>query len=508
MSTDFSAAAATAAGRSRAGGPRPGLALVLIATAQLMVYLDTTIVNVALPHIQRAFNFSGSGLEWVVNAYAVSFGGLLLLGGRSGDRLGRKKVFVGGTLLFATASLAGGLADSQAWLLTARAVQGLGAALIAPATLSLVNTTFAAGAQRTRATAVYSGASAAGGAVGLIAGGLLVNYLSWRWVLFVNVPIGYGLALGAQRAFTESRRLRGRFDIPGAVTGCGGIASLVYGLANAVGSIHGAANWAAADVAGPLCAAAVLLGSFVVIELRSKDPLLPPRLVRDRNRGGAYLIILCVGTALYGIFFFLTIFMQVVWGYSALKTAAAYLPMVCAVVGLSAVCATALPRIGARPLLLAGAALSAGGLLWMSRITEHGNYGELVVPMLVATAGLGMMFVPMNLVAMTRVESSDVGVASSMLNACEQVGGSIGLAVLGTVAWTAVAGSLRSQLGHARQPVTGPIPVTVYDHALAAGFSTGFEVAAGVAGLALLITVVFIRVTRQDTAGARLPGPG
>jgi EmrB/QacA subfamily drug resistance transporter len=492
---------------SRGNVLKPNLVLLLIATAQLMVYLDATIVNVALPHIQRSLNFSGSGLEWVVNAYSVSFGGLLLLGGRSGDRLGRKRVFVAATAAFAVASMAGGLAEVQPWLLAARVVQGVGSAIIAPTSLSLVSATFPEGPRRNRAMAVYAGATAGGGAIGIIAGGVLVSYLSWRWVFFVNVPIGLGLALGALRWIPESARLRGPFDLPGAVTGTCGVAALVYGLSNAAGSVQGAANWGTPKIAGSLSAAVVLLAAFVTIELRSPEPLLPLHLLRNRDRCGAYLVMLCTGAALYGLFFFITIFMQEVWGYSPLKTAVAYLPMFCTLMVLSVVCAMIVSRTGARPLLIAGAAITAGGMLWISRVNEHSNYIHgLLVPMVVGTVGFGTLFVPMNLVAMAKIKTTDSGVASSLLNAAEQIGGSIGLAVLGTVAWTVAADSIRSQLSAEGRPLAGAVPAPVYHHALASGFARGFEVAAAVVLLAMIVATALIRVTKQDTAGVRLPG--
>ncbi|HZC40506.1 MAG TPA: MFS transporter, partial [Streptosporangiaceae bacterium] len=287
--TGPAAAAGKAAGKVAAppASPRLGLALLVIATAQLMVLLDATIVNVALPHMQRALGFSGSGLEWVVNAYALAFGGLMLLGGRAGDLLGRRKVFIAGLLLFAAASLTGGFATSQAWLLAARAIQGLGGALVAPAALSLITTTFAEGKARNRAMGVYAAMSVAGGAVGLIAGGVLTTYASWRWVLFVNVPIGLAAALAAPRVLRESPRQRGRFDLGGAITGTGGVAALVYGLANAATGPDGTSHWGDAKVVASLAASAVLLGAFAVIETRTGHPLLPVRLLADRNRTGA-----------------------------------------------------------------------------------------------------------------------------------------------------------------------------------------------------------------------------
>src|SRR5262245_11178723 len=353
--------------------PRLGLALLIIATAQLMVVLDATIVNVALPHIQRALSFSGSGLEWVVNAYALTFGGLMLLGGRAGDLLGRRRVFIAGLLLFSAASLAGGFATSQGWLLAARAVQGAGAAMIAPAALALIATTFPAGQPRNRAMGVYAAMSVAGGAVGLIAGGLLTTYASWRWVLFVNVPIGLVAALAAPRVLSESGRQRGRFDLPGAITGTGGIAALVYGLSNAATSPDGVSHWGDAKVVASLAASVVLLAAFAVIETRSKRALLPVRLLADRNRTGANLVMLCIGTAVFGMFFFLTVFLQTAWGYSALKTGVAYLPLMAGILVASGAAAQLVSRTGARPLLVAGTTATAGGLHWLSRLTEHGS---------------------------------------------------------------------------------------------------------------------------------------
>src|SRR5207245_9868335 len=276
----------SAPGRVATDGPRLGLALLVLASAQLMVVLDATIVNVALPHIQRALGFSGPGLAWVVNAYALTFGGLLLLGGRAGDLLGRRKMFIAGLLLFSAASLAGGFADSEAFLLAARAVQGAGGALVAPAALSLITTTFPKGAERTRAFGVYAAMSVAGRAIGLMGGGLLTTYASWRWVMFVDVPIRAAGALAAPRVAAETPRRRGRFDLPGALTGTAGIAALVYGLISAATSPNGVSHWGDTKVVASLAAAVVLLAAFAVVETRSPQPLLPFRLLRDRNRTG------------------------------------------------------------------------------------------------------------------------------------------------------------------------------------------------------------------------------
>ena len=472
-------------------GPPPrrlGLALAVIATAQLMVVLDTTIVNVALPHIQDALHFSGSSLEWVVNGYTLAFGGLLLLGGRSGDLLGRRRIFIFGILLFSVASLLGGFATGQAWLLAARALQGVGAAFAAPTALSLIAVTFPEGAARNRAMGVYAAMSVAGGSVGLIAGGLLVNYADWRWVLFVNVPIGILVVLLAPRVLSESERRHGNFDLPGAVTASLGLAALVYGLSNAATGANGVSHWGDTKVVASLAAAAVLLAAFAVIEARASHPLLPVRVLRSRDRSGAYLIALCVGTALFGMFFFLTLFLQDVWGYSALKSGIAYLPIMATVMAMSGAASQLVPRVGARPLLIAGSVIAAGGLFWLSRLTEHSSYaGGVLGPMMVTAAGIGLMFVPMSLVALTKVADADAGVASSLLNTGQQVGGSIGLAVLGTVAWSAVAASLRSGAAQG--------------HALAYGFSRGFEVSAAITLLTLVVALVMLRVRRADLAG-------
>jgi EmrB/QacA subfamily drug resistance transporter len=380
-------------GDARGGTRHLGAALLLIATAQLMVVLDATVVYVALPHIQRALGFSSAGLEWVVNAYALTFGGLLLLGGRAGDLLGRRRMFVVGLLLCSAASFGGGFATSQAWLLAARAVQGVGGAIVAPAALSLIATTFPEGPPRNRAMGVYAAMSGVGSAVGLLAGGLLVTYVSWRWVLFVNVPIGIAAALGALGVLAETPRLPGRFDLPGAVTGTVGIAALVYGLSTAAPASGGASHWGDANVVAALTAGGLLLAAFAVTEARSGHALLPVRVLRDRDRLGANLIMLGVGTAIFGVFFFVNLFAQDVWGYSALKAGVAFLPLTVALLAGSAAAARLVSRIGARPLLLAGATASAGGMYWLSRVTEHSTYANgLLGPSLIIGAGVGLLF--------------------------------------------------------------------------------------------------------------------
>ena len=472
-----------------------------------MVVLDETIVNVALPHIQNALRFSGSNLEWVVNAYALAFGGLLLLGGRSGDLLGRRRVFIAGIVVFSLASLLGGFATSQAWLLAARAVQGAGAVRRAHRLVADCGH-LPQGPPRNRAMGVYAAMSVAGGAVGLIAGGLLVNYANWRWVLFVNVPIGLIVALLARRALRESQRRRASSTCParspGRWPGRAGLRPVQRGdqpeRRVALGRYQGhrlasGCGGAAGGVRGHRGAQQERAGAIPVL--------------RSRDRSGSYLIMLCAGAALFGMFFFLTLFLQNVWGYSALKTGVAYLPMVATIMAGSAVASQLVNRIGARPLLLAGAAVTTGGLFWMSRITEHSHYASGPLgPTVVAGAGLGLIFVPLSLLALAKVADHDAGVASSLLNTGEQVGGSIGLVILGTVAWTAVASSIHSQAAAAARHAPAHLPAAkaaalhkaVTDHALSAGFSKGYLVSAGIAALALIIAVIAIRAGRKDLA--------
>ena len=328
-------------------------------------------------------------------------------------------------------------------------------------------------------------------------------------MLFVNVPIGILVAAAAPRVLAESPRRPGRIDVAGAMTGTGGVALLVYGLSKTATGADGLSHWGDAQVLTSLTAALVLLVSFVLIERRSSHPLLPMRVLADRNRSGAYLIMLCIGTALFGLFFFLTLFMQTVLGYSAIRSGIAYLPFAIGVVIASTLASRLVPRIGARPLILAGTAAVAGGTFWFSRLTEHAGYAShLLGPTLVSSFGLGLVFVPLALVALHKVAEQDSGVASSLLNTAQQVGGAIGLALLGTVAWTAVANSVRTQVAAAAkagQPLPkpgSPPPASIYDHALTVGFSRAFLVAAGIALLALLIAIATIRVRRQELAGA------
>jgi EmrB/QacA subfamily drug resistance transporter len=483
-------------------GRHLGAALLVIATAQLMVTLDATIVTVALPHIQTGLGFSGAGLEWVVNAYVLTLGGLLLLGGRAGDLFGRRRMFIAGLLLFSAASLAGGLATSQAWLLAARAVQGAGGAIVAPTALSLIATTFPEGRARNRAMGVYAAMSVAGGVIGLVVGGLLVTYASWPWVLFVNVPIGIAAAFAALAVLPGMASRPGRFDVPGAITGTGGVAALVYGLSQAD---NGTSHWGDADVIGALAGGAVLLAAFAVIQARSKHGLLPVGLLRNRDRVGANLIMLGVGATIGSVFFFLNLFVQDVWGYSALRAGLSFVPFTVVMLVATAAATRLVGRLGPRPLLMAGAAITAAGQYWLSTLTVHSTYaGGLLGPALIIGAGLGLLFLPLSLVALTGAAESASGAAASLLNTGRQVGAAVGLAILGTVAWTVNAGSARAAAAvRAASPAhTAAWQAAVHQRALTAGFDRAFLVAAAVAVLMLVIAVTVIRVRRAELAGS------
>ncbi|MDQ1686175.1 MAG: hypothetical protein QOC82_2912 [Frankiaceae bacterium] len=412
---------------------RPNLALAVIATAQLMVVLDVTIVNIALPHMRTALHFSPTGLAWVLNAYTLVFGGLLLLGGRAGDLFGRRRMFIVGVLIFALASLLGGFAWDKGWLLAMRALQGVGGAIASPTALALVTTTFEEGPERNRAFGVYAAVSGAGAAIGLILGGVLVQTLSWRWVLFVNAPIGVALAIVTPLVLAESPRGGGRLAIADAVTSTGGMAALVYGFINAAKF-----GWYDATTLGSLAIAVVLLTVFVAIEAGSAQPLMPLRLFSDRNRVGTYLVMLVTGAGVFAMFYFLTQYIQGVLGFSALAAGFAFLPVSATIVTVAQIVSRLVTRVPARLLIANGSAFAGAGLLWMSTLTPHSSYATHVLPCLLLVAiGMGFVFVPITLAAVAGVAREDAGIASAMLNVVQQVGGTIGLSALVTIFGTA-----------------------------------------------------------------------
>lgn len=406
------------------------LALGVITTAQLMVVLDVAIVNVALPSIQRALGFDATGLEWVVNAYAIAFGGLLLLGGRAGDMFGRMRLFVIGSVLFTAGSLAGGLAGSATELILARALQGVGAAIVAPTALSLVADTFAEGAERNRALGVYSAASASGGALGLLLGGVITNYFSWRWILFVNVPVGVALALIAPRVLAAAPARRGRLDLPGAAAVTAGATLLVYGLSRA--AIHG---WTDQTTLITLGGGVALLVVFVALEAVSRSPLMPLGIFANRNRSGAYALSLTTGAALSGTLFTLTLFLQNVLGLTPLQAGFAFLPTAAGVVVGAAFTARLIARTGPRLPMAAGALMAATGLFWLSNLTIDARYFVSVFgPLVVLAFGLGQVFVSTSTTAIAGSRRDESGIVSAVLNVGRQLGGSIGIALMGTLA--------------------------------------------------------------------------
>ena len=411
----------------------PGLVLTAILTAQLMVVLDATIVNIALQDIKGALHFSSAGLSWVVNAYTLTFGGLLLLGARAGDLLGRKRVFLAGIALFALASLAGGFAQSPAELLTARAIQGIGGALASPSALALLMTMFPGARERTRAIGLYTAVSIGGAAVGLIAGGMLSEWASWRWVLYVNVPIGLALLVIARPVLIETPRRSGHFDLVGALTSTLGMTALVYGF------VHAASDgWSNAGTIGSFAVGLVLLAAFVVTETRAESPITPLRLFADRNRASAYLARLLLVAGMMGMFFFLTQLLRGVLGYSDLKTGFAFLPLTAMVfLGSQLSSRRLVERFGEKVVMVGGITLSTTGMLLLTQLDEHSGYLALVVPLLIFGAGNGLAFVPLTTAALDGVAPEDSGAASGLVNVMQQVGGSLGLSVLVTVFGTA-----------------------------------------------------------------------
>ncbi|MFB7369335.1 MFS transporter [Streptomyces sp. NPDC056222] len=499
-------------------GDGKGIALFVIASCQLMVVLDITIVNIALPHIQSSLDFSTTSLSWVVNAYTLTFGGLLLLGGRAGDILGRRRVFMFGILLFGFASLLCGLAQNDWQLLAARALQGVGGAIASPTSLSLITTNFEEGPERNRAFGVFAAVSAGGGAIGLVAGGLLVEWLDWRWIFFVNVPIALLIAFLTPRHIKESERHPGHFDFTGAFTSTLGMVALVYGFIRA--SQEG---WRDPWTLASFGAAVVLLLLFILVERRSRQPITPLHMFADRNRAGTYAIMLCLAAAIFGMFFFLTLWVQGVLHFSPLKTGLAFLP-VSAIIAVGAGCASQLlPKFGPKPFMVVGSLLSAAGLSWLTLTNVDSTYlGSILGPILVFGMGMGLMFVSLTIMALSNVEQREAGAASGLLNATQQVGGSLGLSILVTVFGTASRNEAQDQipiflsqagpLEKAQFAKTGQLPPPYADEVLTAGVSSGFITAAAFSIVAFFIALFVIQVRASDIerlkGGMGPPGMG
>jgi EmrB/QacA subfamily drug resistance transporter len=466
---------------------RRWLALAVIGVAQLMIILDAAIVNIALPHAQVALHISDANRQWAVTAYTLTFGGLLLLGGRIADYVGRKRTFMIGLFGFAGASALGGLAQSAGWLFGARALQGAFAAVLAPAVLSLITTTFTEAHERAKAFAVYGAISGTGAAIGLIAGGALTEYLSWRWTLLVNTPVAILVAIAAWPLIKESRAEGDRhYDIPGALVATGGLALLVYGFTEA--SLH---SWTAPLTLALLSVAVVLLVGFVWWENRAANPMLPLRIVLDRNRGGSYLSFFLATMAMFAVFLFLTYYFQGVLHYSALKAGVAFLPFPLGVITSSTIASRTLPRFGPRILSTTGFSLAVLGLLWLTQLPAESAYATHVVPsMLLISLGMGHVFVPLSSTALLGVPNHDAGAASALVNTMQQVGGSLGVAFLNTIATNATTSYATSHGG-------------VTNAAVVHGFTSAFAIGAGIMALAAIVVVTLIRPNNNTPSQER-----
>jgi EmrB/QacA subfamily drug resistance transporter len=422
--------------------PKRWLILSVLGLAQLMVVLDSTIVNIALPSAQKALGFSTADRQWVVTAYSLAFGGLLLLGGRLADLFGRKRTFIIGLIGFALASAVGGVAQNFGMLIAARGVQGAFGALLAPSTLSLLTTTFSDSKERGKAFGIYGAIAGGGGAIGLLLGGVLTEYLDWRWCLYVNDFIAViAITGGAMLLKNQARSADTRIDIPGTATAAIGLASLVYGFSEAASAKHG---WAAPTTIGALIIAGVLLTAFVLIEQRVAHPLLPLRIVLNRGRGGSYLAVALTGMGVFGVFLFLTYYLQITLGYSPVKTGLAFLPMVAALVVASTLStAVLLPKFGPRILVITGMLLAACGMLIFTQFDLSTSYLTGIIPgLLLAGLGIGTVFGTAINMATAGASQADAGVASAMVSTGQQVGGSVGTALLNTIAASATASFL------------------------------------------------------------------
>jgi EmrB/QacA subfamily drug resistance transporter len=467
--------------------PRRWKALGVIAIAQLMIVLDSSIVNIALPSAQRALHISTVNRQWVVTAYTLAFGGLLLLGGRIADYMGRKKMFIVGLVGFGTASALGGLAPNADMLFGARALQGAFGALMAPAALSILSVTFTEAKERATAFGVYGAIAGGGAAIGLVLGGVLTEYASWRWTLLVNTPIAVVAAFSALRLVSESRAEGDRhYDLPGAATVTAGLVALVYGFTLA--DTHG---WSSTSTLGSLAAAIVLLAAFVAIELRTSHPLLPMRVFLDRNRGGSFLGSFLAGIGLFGMFLFLTYYLQGTLGYSALKAGFAFLPFSGTVIVAAVLASKALPRFGPRPLMTLGFLAAALGTAWLTTIGVHSSFASHVLPAeIVMSAGLGFAFVSLTATALVGVADHDAGVASALVNTTQQVGGSLGTALLNTIAASATTSYLAV---HARSTVATAT-------GLVHGYTTAFVYAAAFLGVATIASALLVRASKENVA--------
>ncbi|HYU87060.1 MAG TPA: MFS transporter [Kribbellaceae bacterium] len=498
-----------------------GIALALISMAQLMVVLDATIVNIALPSLKVDLGFSNADLPWVVNAYTLAFGGLLLLGGRMGDILGRRRVFMFGVVLFGVASFLGGIAQSESLLLLSRVLQGVGAAAASPNALALITTTFPAGPQRNRAMAVYAAMSGAGAAVGLILGGALTE-ASWRWTFFINTPIGIAVAVAALFFLGESARQKGKFDLAGAITGTVGLTSLVYGLTHAANPnkpieagaslwerITSSGGWESSWTWGFIGGGLALVALFLLIEARSRHALLPFRILANRTRSVSFLVMLVVLAAMFAMFYFLGIYIQTVLGYSPLKTGFAFLPFSFGIVVAAQIASTLMSRVDPRWIAGAGTLLMAFGMWGYSHIDVQSTYVTGILPWIIVQAiGMGLVFVPLTLTAVSGVAKEDSGVGSAVLNTMQQIGGAVGLATLTTVSTNAISSkfeSLQPKLAEAAAQGATPDQLKQLTQQLTAiatthGFTRAFLVAGAMILGAAAVTLFGLAIRHEDVA--------
>jgi EmrB/QacA subfamily drug resistance transporter len=465
--------------------------LVLVCLAQFMVVLDATIVNVALPSIQKDLHFTPANLAWIINSYTLLFGGFLLLGGRAADLFGRKRVFLAGVTLFSVASMLCGLAQSQGMLIGFRALQGLGAALVSPAALSIIMTTFADGAERTKALAAWGAIAASGSAFGLLLGGFLTESLSWQWIFIVNVPIGVAAFLFSLRLIPESRgeTASKSFDLPGALLVTSGLVSLVYAIVKA-----GESGWGSTATIGFGALGVALLIAFVLIERVHHDPLVRLGIFKTRSLTTANGVMLVVAGGMFSMFFFATIYVQEVMDYSPLKAGLAFLPFTVGIIGGSVAAQQLIPRIGVRAQILLGLSLAAIGLLLMTRITADGSYATQLLPaVIVMSIGMGNTFVPLTLLATTNVEVEDAGLASGLFNTSQQIGGALGLSILSTLAASRTDGLIADG--------TNPVGALVDGYHLAFLIGAVF-IAAGAVAILLLIRRRDVASINAAEAGA------
>jgi len=475
----------------------PWLVLVIACMAQFMVVLDATVVNIALPSVQRGLHFSASNLQWIVNGYTLIFGGFLLLGGRAADLIGRKRLFVAGVVLFSLASLLNGFAQSSGMLIAGRMLQGLGGALVSPAALSIVTTTFTDGEQRTKALGVWSAIAAGGAAIGLLVGGVLTDLASWRWVFFVNVPVGIATVALALRYVRESRvEVSHRsFDIAGAIAVTGGLVVLVYAIVKAQ-----AFGWGSARTIGLIAVAVALLAAFVAIERRSRAPLMRLSIFRVRALAVADTVLLLVASGMFGMFFFASLYVQEILGYSALRAGLAFLPVTAGIIIGAGLAQQLIRRIGVRNVALAGVTVATAGMLVLTQLPVHGSYaGNLLVGLLPMSLGMGLTFVPITLLGTSGVSGEDAGLASGLFNTAQQVGGSLGLAILSTL-----AASQTSSLLHAHGAGALAARVSGYHVAF---LGAAIMLAGGAALLAFALRRRHIRDVEREIAATGAPAP-